>query len=164
MRKPVKENLSSLTVLIKHSSLFLGFQNYSDITNHLFYLMLCVSLLFRFKENNIQINNLSKVWGFSSWTATTNVCLVELSAFSGFSRRLGWLSWHSLKYNCFGSFYKIVSFLNICVSFTSLLVLSIFPCLLCLLKTWIYGNLTSTNPFRHEEKLSVEKVNKFFMK
>ena len=101
MRKPVKENLSSLTVLIKHSSLFLGFKNYSDITNHLFYLMLCVSLLFRFKENNIQINNLSKVGGFSSWIATTNVCLVEVSAFNGFSRRLGWLSWHSLKYNCF---------------------------------------------------------------
>ena len=164
MRKPVKENLSSLTVHIKHSSLFLGFQNYSDITNHLFYLMLCVSLLFRFKENNIQINILSKVWGFCSWIATTNACLVELSAFNRFSQRLGWLSWRSLKYNCFGSFYKIVSFLNVCVSFTSLLVLFIFPCLLCLFKSFIYENLTSTNPFRHEEKLSVEKVNKFFMK
>ena len=45
--------------------------------------MSCVNLLFRFKENNIQVNILSKVWGLRSWIATTNVCFLELFAFNG---------------------------------------------------------------------------------
>lgn len=85
----VKKNLSSLTIPMKQSSLFLVLQNYNDTTNHLLYFMSCVNLLFRFKESNIQINILSKVGDLCSWIATTNVHFVELSAFNGVSRRLG---------------------------------------------------------------------------